>query len=1169
MNVKTGCRVIAVLALSLSALSFRALAQETRGTVQGRITDASGAVIPGAAISVTSPTTNVTMKASSNAEGDYALPFLLPGVYTVTAGATGFKTARRTEIELRIHERLQLDFTLDVGSVADQVEVAAQVPLLETASANLGQVIDKRRITELPISYGSAFTLMYLVPGVVNTYRSGMVDQQPTNLNATTSMMNVNGAPMGTTEFTTDGVPNTQTSNADRGGGMANSPPTDMVEEMKVETAYDASFGHTSGAIVNVVLKTGANQPHGSMNFFMRDPSWAANTFFGNMYGQPRANHTYKRWGGGLSGPIYIPKVYNGKDRTFFSYGYEGHHQNYVSNTTTLTVPDPRNLSGDFSNLLALGSNYQIYDPATIQPTDNGRFSRQPFPGNIIPPSRISPIATNILKFYPQPNATGKADGTDNYTYQTGAEPLKYYNHVANASHNISDRQRLTARVSVSRKIDGPYRNYFYDGIAAGQVYLGKTRQISLDDVYTFSPSFIMNVRYGYIRYPGISSPKRLGFDVSQLGFSPEVLSLFNGYNLFPNINVTGMATLGNEGVSGKTNDIHAMFISFNKQHGSHGIKFGTDARAYRDNTYTLGNVTGSYTFGTNFTNGPLDNSPSSPGGIGQGLAALLLGQPTTGYVDNNDTQAIQSTYWALYVHDNWRATTKLTIDFGVRWEYNGPLTERFNRSVRGFDPNASQPIEAQAKANYAANPDPILPVSQFQVKGGLLFAGVGGVPRLLWERNHGLFAPRVGIAYKALDWLVWRGGFGLFPISIGQALQNRAIQTGFSQQTNLVPTQDNGQTFIATLANPFPNGILPVPGSSLGTQTYLGQGVSFYDPNARNPYNMNWSSNIQLMLPARTVLEVGYLGSKAVKLQTNRNLNALPNQYLSTSPVRDQATINYLTAAVQNPFSGLLPGTGMNANTISRAQLLAPFPQFAGVTVTEYQGYSWYHSLQMRLERRMSKGFTVVGSYTWSKTMEAIGRLNPADPVPFRTISAIDRPQHLSLSGIFELPMGRGKAFLGNSGRVVDAIVGGWLVSTTWQFNSGAPLGFGNALFTGNIKDIALPADQQTPQRWFNTDAGFNRNPAQQLSSNLITFPQLFAGIRADVYNQWDASLIKNFQIHEGHRFQFRSEFLNVFNHPTGFAAPNTTPTSTAFGTVTTQYSWARTIQIGLKYIF
>ncbi len=637
---------------------------------------------------------------------------------------------------------------------------------------------------------------------------------------------------------------------------------------------------------------------------------------------------------------------------------------------------------------------------------------------------------------------------------------------------------------------------------------------------------------------------------------------------MFPRVAISGAQSLGSESADNLNNDVHSFFVSFDKQHGTHHIKFGGDIRAYRDNVRTFGNATGFYTFATDYTRGPLDNSPTSPGGVGQGLAALLLGQPTTGSIDRNDSQAIQSTYWGLYVHDNWRATPKLTLDLGVRWEYQGPVTERFDRSVRGFDPNAAQPIAPQVLANYAANPDPALPPSQLQVKGGLLFAGVGNVSRLLWDRSFTNFAPRIGFAYRALPRVVVRGGFGTYYMPVGQPAQNRAIQTGFNQATNLVPSLNNGQTFVANLNNPFPTGILPPSGSSLGAQTFLGRTINFYNPANRTPYEMHWSFNVQTQLPGQILVEVGYLGSKGVKLWQTRDIDAVPNRYLSTSPVRDQQTINFLTSNVPNPFAGVLPGTNLNGSTIPRSQLLLPYPQFTGVTMLDQQGYSWYHALQARLERRFSKGITAIAGYTFSKTMEATSYLNPGDPAPYRSISAIDRPQNLSVSGIYELPFGTGKPLLANSGRVGNALIGGWQLNAIWHMNSGQPLGFGNALFVGDIKSIALPDDQRTPQRWFNT-SGFVTAPSQQLANNLITFPPRFAGIRSDIYNSWDMSLIKYTTIHENHKIQFRGEILNVFNHPTGFAPPSTNPTSSTFGQVTSQFSWPRTIQLGLKYVF
>ncbi len=724
----------------------------------------------------------------------------------------------------------------------------------------------------------------------------------------------------------------------------------------------------------------------------------------------------------------------------------------------------------------------------------------------------------------------------------------------------------------MSRKLDGPYRDYT-DDVAYSNTYVGKTRQLAVDDVYTISPTFLMDVRYGYSRYAGGHQPRRVGYDTGQLGFSPTVVSqLTLTDKLFPCVQTTGLASLGCEAHDVLNNDIHTFFVSFSKQHGTHNLKFGTDLRAYRDNDFRYGNAGGLFSFNTSFTQGPFDNSASSPGGIGQGLASLLLGLPSaSGSVDLNTAQSIQSTYWAFYLHDNWRVTKKLTLDLGMRWEYEGPVTERYNRAVRGFSPTASLSIAAAAQAQYAANPDPALPPSQFKVQGGLQFANVGGVSNLFWDRSlwhfPGNFAPRVGFAYHATSKIVVRGGFGVFPIEIGQPAQNRAILTGFSQTTNLVPTLDNGQTFIATLSNPFPNGVLQPTGSTLGASTFLGKAISFYNPIARTPYTMTWSLNTQFLLPGEVLLETGYRGSKSVDLFFNRNVDGIPNQYLSTSPVRDLATINFLSTNVPNPYAGLLPGTSLNGSTIPRSQLLLPNSQFSGVTMQDFQGYSWYHSLQVRLERRFSKGFTILTAYAFSKEMDATSYLNAADPLPYRSISVSDRPHNLAISGIYELPIGQGKLIGRDAKGAVQAIIGGWQTGVVFHYNSGQPLGFGNALFTGDIRNIPLPADQRTVAHWFNT-SGFVTASSQQLASNLITFPPLLSGLRAAPANQWDISLLKNTMIWERCNLQFRFEGLNALNHP-NFAVPNTTPTSSAFGTVTSTYGTPRILQMGIKVTF
>lgn len=1159
-------RLVASIALALGCMYIPAAqAQETRGSIQGRITDSTGALIPGAAVSATNAGTNVTVKVTSNQEGAYSLLFLMPGVYHVSASATGFKTSRQENVRLPIHERLQVDFTLQLGDVTEQVQVTAEAPLLQTANSNLGVVIDSRRVSELPTPHGSPLSLMYLSAGTMMARPDYSAQNTPVAVTSDTDYLSVNGAPMGSTDFTIDGTPNTQTANTSNGSGASNSPPADVVEEFKLETAFDASVGHTSGTVMNVSLKTGSNKPHGTAYIFDREPDWNANTFFANRAGQARGNFTYKRWGASLTGPVTLPKLYKGKDRTFFTYGYEGTDTVNVG-TATASVPDATQKTGDFSKLMAISSQYQIYDPATIKATSDGRYSIQPFSGNLIPSSRISPISKSLLALYPAANTTGQADGTNNF-YTDAPSPEKYYNHVARLDHVISDRQRIFGRFAYVHRVTGPYRAY-WDGPATGNLYTGDAPQVSLDDVFTLSPTMVVNVRYGYIRYGAAHTPRKVGEDMSKYGFSGQTAAQLGGViNMLPNMAISGLTSIATEGADYVNSDVHSLFVSLNQQHGSHNLRMGVDARAYRETYGAYGSSAGNFTFATGYTQGPYNNSSSAPSGVGQGLAAFLLGQPTSGTIDRNANQATQSTYWALYFHDNLRVSRKLTLDFGLRWEYFGPTTDRYNRATRGFDTTVVQAIEAAAKAAYSAKPDAALAADQFRVRGGLLFAGVDGRPRSLWDRSMGVFAPRFGFAYQALPRVVVRGGFGIYPIDTGVPAERRAYQNGFSQNTPMVPSLDGGQTFLANLANPFPNGVNSPSGSRLGIATFLGQGITAYDTTANSPYDMHWSLNTQTMLPGAMLLEVGYHGSRSVGLYVTKNINALPNEYLSTSPVRDPATITYLTQAISNPLAGLLPGTSLNGATLGRSLLLQPYPEFGAINIRQPQGYNWYHALQVRAERRFSHGFTTQIGYGFSKLRDATTFLNAGDPTPYRTLSLYDHPHQLSFSGIFELPFGHGRRIWSGAHRLADLFIGGWQLGSVWTLTSGGLADFGNILFNGNPDSILLADGQRTIDRWFNVE-GFERSSAKQLANNLRTFPLRFSSLRGAAGNVWNFSMIKKFRIREGCDIQFRAETFNAFNHP-WFALPNTTPTSSAFGTVTSTLGTPRNIQLGLKLAF
>jgi len=531
----------------------------------------------------------------------------------------------------------------------------------------------------------------------------------------------------------------------------------------------------------------------------------------------------------------------------------------------------------------------------------------------------------------------------------------------------------------------------------------------------------------------------------------------------------------------------------------------------------------------------------------GAQIAAFLLGIPG-GNVGNNTSFAQSNRYFGGFIQDDFKVTSRLTLNIGLRYEYESPVAERYNRSVEGFAASATNPIAAQAAANYAANPIPEIPASAFHVVGGLTFAGVNGVPHALWTVDKKDFLPRFGLAYQINPKTVLRGGYGIFYDSVGVNL-TAGLQYGFSQLTPMQASLNNGLTYVASTANPVPQGATPPPGASQGLATYLGQSIQFYPTQRRRPMMQRWSFGLQRELPGHWLLDTSYVGSRADHLPVVNSIDNTPAQYLSTLPVRDTATINYLTASFPNPFYGT---NSIYTSTISRAQLLKPYPEFSNVSVEQPVGYSFYNALQVRAEKRFSQGFTFQLGYTYSKNMVATSYLNPTDPKPFYDIGADDYRNHLTLSGYWELPFGRGKRFGGNISRPLNLFAGGWQIGAMVLRQGGVPLAWGDiwTLFTGNPANIVLPKGQRTADEWFNVNAGFNRNSAQQLANDIRVSTTYISGIRADGLASWDFTAIKGFRVTEKFVVEYRAECIDCLDHP-NFTTPNTTPTSSAFGTI------------------
>lgn len=1152
------------------------IAQEARGTITGKVRDAGQAVVPGATVDVTNVAMNTTVSVATNDAGFFRAPYLIPGTYQLVVKMTGFKKYVRDGIPLRIGDTLELDVQLEVGAVDQSVTVTADTSTLETASASMGQTVDSRRIAELPLVHGDPYSLIGLSAGVAFA-RDPRLDRpfEPTHIVGYV----IDGTRANRSDLTIDGVTSTSTANANE-VTASYVPPTDIVQEFKVQTAtFDSQFGNTEGGVTSISIKSGGNALHGTLYFWGEPGSLAANDFYGNSTHADRPDSFSNRWGGSVSGPVYIPKLYDGRNRTFFLWGYENISDARPRNNGTPTVPTAAMKRGDFSSLLALGSQYQIYNPFTRRAVAGGRFQADPFQGNIIPSTLINPVAKALLAYFPDPVTAGNSDGTSNFQQPNLQERAHYYTNTIRIDHVISEKQRIFGRASWYDR-NSTYNNYFHN-LATGTLFQFLSRQGALDDVYTFNATTVLNVRYGYNRFIRVDgyNPANKGFDLTSVGFPASYNALIpEDRRTFPRLDITGYQGTGFNNEP-RPIDSHSFTAILNKSMGAHSLKGGMEFRSYREaSIITINDVTGRFVFDSTYTRGPLDNSTVSPGSLGQSFAAFLLGLPSpASYVNRPADYAEQSTTWGFFVQDDWKVNSRLTLNLGLRYEVEGALTERYNRSVRSLDYTYVQPIEAQVQANYAKNPTPEIPAAQFLVRGGLTFPGVGGQPRTLYETPRKNFMPRLGIAYKLNEKTVVRAGYGIFFGFLGQR-RGDVFQSGFSRNTNVVPTTD-GINFIGTLSNPFPNGILEPVGAAQGPQTFVGQAVTFFNPKPLSPYNQRWELGFQRELSWGMVVEAAYVGNRGTHIEITRNLNVTPQKYLSKSPTRDQTTISYLTANVANPFFGVLPTSTTigAASTFARERLLRPFPQFDTVTTTTNDGYSWYHGLQLRLEKRFSKGFTLQTSYTYSKFMQATELLNQDDPRPTEVISDSDYPHRLAMSGIYELPFGKGRQLLSGANGVVSRIVGGWQVQGVYTYQSGAPLTWGNILYNGNLKDIRLPGDQQTVQHWFNT-AGFVTASGSQLANNVRTFPLRFGFLRQDNVNNFDLSVVKNTAITETTRLQFRAEFINALNHAWlsnasgGATGVITTPTAATFGQIaglSNQANYPRRLQLGLKFIF
>ncbi|MEP7075035.1 MAG: TonB-dependent receptor [Acidobacteriota bacterium] len=1216
-------RIFAVsLCLVIIVFVQSSVAQETRGTIRGTVLDPNKQPVFNATVTVIDPSRGTKISLTTNGEGFYQATYLIPGTYHVVVEANGFKKALRENVLLQIAGAVQVDIPLEIGGAQETVTVTTEIPQLNTENASLGQVVDAQRIAELPLVHGDPYTLIGLSPGAVST-GDQRLDRpfEPTHIVG----FAVDGVRGNRMDLTIDGVASTATANQNE-VIASYVPPSDIVQEFKVQTAtFDAQFGNTEGSVTSISIKSGANKFHGSSYLFMEPGQWAANDSFGKARGQSRPDTFSNRVGGYISGPVYIPKVYNGKDKSFFLFGFEAIRDSRPRfDVSNVWVPTAALASGDFSAFRCTtqppppftypNNCTNIYDPLSRTLVSGTTFSGTQFADpsratpdnplglNIIPANRINDVAKAILPYFGAPKSPGLVGNINDSTLAEVTKP--YNNWTFRVDQQLTQNNHMFVRGSwydrnslYDRYTDSPY---------AGTNFIFASRGGVIDDVHTFNSTTFLNIKYGYNRFIRASGAQAdaVGFDLTKL-WGPTAGALFNSkvgedIRRFPRFNFPTNGTIGN----GLTNedrpvDSHNVVAVLNKTIGRHSLKFGGELRIYReDDNFASNDQTGQFAFNNTYTrkstNGSstssFDAGPQEVNGL-QAFAAFLLGLPSTADITRRADYSEYSKTWGFFAQDDFKLGKNLTINLGLRYEKEQALVERQNKSVSGFDFGFVQPSQTQIRANLTAGDtdlsgQPINPAN-FNITGGVLFAGKDTGHKLYSTPNN-TFLPRFGIAYRVNDRTVVRGGFGLFAGFLGER-RGDVFQPGYTQTTTLPLTNLANGAQIPQSISAFPSAvsIIEPKGNSLGKTTGLGNSISFFNPNPKVGKQARWQIGIQRELPWGFVAEAEYVGNYGYDLEIIKDLNALPNQYLIDAGVVGNAVdatlatrSNALGAPLPNPFRNVAGFEGatnaFTGNTIARSQLLRPFPEFTSVLTSVNDGKSWYNSGQFSLQKRFTSGNTIQMAYTWSKWLQATEYLNPADPTPTRMIADQDSPHRFSLSGIYMLPFGKGQKFA-NGNAIVDRVIGGWQLQGVYQFQVGFPVAFGsNSLTAGTTTgdifytggEIGLSTNEQSTVRWFNT-AAFSQVTVP--SGHLRTLPFRFTDARRDNINNVDFSLLKNTRITETMKIQIRLEAINAFNH-TYFPAPSVA-LGGGFGTIgiatANQANYARRIQIGFKFLF
>lgn len=1135
-------------------------AQNITGTILGTVTDSSGATVPAVQVAATNKETGQIARVESNQLGYYEAPQLRPGTYSVQVSNKGFKTLIRDGVQVQVESRIRLDFTLEVGDAATSISVTGEAPLIESETASLGQVVATRTVQELPIRGRNVFDLVALSPGVqVNPRSQGAVASTGDNSAPlfVLSDISINGGRYRTNEYMLDGVSIMLPEN----NNFAISPSPDGTQEFKVMTnSYGPQFGRSGGGVINVITRGGSNQFHGALYEFFRNDRLKANNFFANARNQNRGIFHFNQFGAAGGGPV-------AKNKTFFFVDYQGHRERSTLGGQFATVPTALQRSGDFSQTFnAQGQQVVIYDPTTTRAAPSGTgFVRDAFPGNRIPSSRFDPVAAKMLSYVPLPNIAGSTPALINNLAWAQQFAINSNQWSARLDHRFSDRHSLFGRVTRNTgdsANNGPY------GTAADNVLgitLNRVWNAVLNDTFAFSPSLLLNVRYGLSRrFEGRVPLHGDEVTLGQLGFPNAVEAAAPEQN-FPTVAFTTYSQWGPPGGDRirRGNDIHTGVADLTRISGRHTFIAGVDFRLYNQTPYQAGSPSGNYSFSPSFTQGP--DPLRSTLTAGDALASFLTGFGS-GSISSVPALAIRNSYFGLYLNDEVKLG-RLTLNAGLRYDYESPRTERYDRFT-SFDFDRAFPIQVPGLTG---------------LRGVLTHPGQNGEPRTQFDPSWTNFGPRFGLAYRWNNRTAIRAGYGIFYSPKQGTTSGQGFgASGYELATTWVSSLD-GVTPLSPLSNPYPTGLLISP-TTPADVLQVGQSINIHDRgNKTNTYTQHWNFSVQRELGGNWLLEAGYAGNKGTRLPVGRLFNQLDPKYQSLG-----ADLN---RQVTNPFFGLVQTGTLSTRTVAQSQLLRPYPQYVSVgagstpAIAQNAASSVYHSLLIRVEKRFSQGMNLLVAYTGSKLIDdASGRIfgingnpppvqNNYDLRAERSVSEGDVARRLVVSHTIDLPFGKGRRFLSDAPAVVNHLAGGWSVSGAGSYSSGVPLaltstgnsGVGSSVLRPNStgKSALLTGDPQTRlTRYFDTSAFTVPDP--------FTFGNLsrtLPDVRAPARVNYDLALSKSFLIREPASLMFRAEAFNLTNTPY-FLSPGLGLGTGTFGVVSSALG-ERQVQFSLKLQF